>query len=289
MLDILVTGSNGQLGCEMRRLGAVSPNRYLFTDVAELDITDEEAVMKTVCQQKPDLIVNCAAYTDVERAEDDPATADRINHLAAGYLALAARAVGATLIHISTDYVFSGEGNRPCNEQTPTDPLGVYGRSKLSGEKAVVESGCKYLILRTAWLYSEHGKNFLKTMLKLTSEREKLKVVFDQAGTPTYAGDLAMAIFSIIESGRYRNNEGIYHFSDEGVCSWYDFACEIAREAGHDHCCIEPCHSDEFPSRVRRPAYSVLDKTKIKQTFDIEIPHWRDSMIYCIHRLKNDK
>lgn len=289
MLDILVTGSNGQLGCEMRRLGAVSPNRYLFTDVAELDITDEEAVMKTVCQQKPDLIVNCAAYTDVERAEDDPATADRINHLAAGYLALAARAVGATLIHISTDYVFSGEGNRPCNEQTPTDPLGVYGRSKLSGEKAVVESGCKYLILRTAWLYSEHGKNFLKTMLKLTSEREKLKVVFDQAGTPTYAGDLAMAIFSIIESGRYRNNEGTYHFSDEGVCSWYDFACEIAREAGHDHCCIEPCHSDEFPSRVRRPAYSVLDKTKIKQTFDIEIPHWRDSMIYCIHRLKNDK
>lgn len=289
MLDILVTGSNGQLGCEMRRLGAVSPNRYLFTDVAELDITDEEAVMKTVCQQKPDLIVNCAAYTDVERAEDDPATADRINHLAAGYLALAARAVGATLIHISTDYVFSGEGNRPCNEQTPTDPLGVYGRSKLSGEKAVVESGCKYLILRTAWLYSEHGKNFLKTMLKLTSEREKLKVVFDQAGTPTYAGDLAMAIFSIIESDRYRNNEGTYHFSDEGVCSWYDFACEIAREAGHDHCCIEPCHSDEFPSRVRRPAYSVLDKTKIKQTFDIEIPHWRDSMIYCIHRLKNDK
>jgi dTDP-4-dehydrorhamnose reductase len=285
-MNILVTGANGQLGNEMRRLGAVSPNNYIFTDVAELDITNADAVMYVAKHYSIDAIINCAAYTNVDKAESDEATAELINATAVANLAAAMKEVGGTLFHVSTDYVFGSEGNTPRTEEMPLNPLGVYGRTKLHGEQAILESGCKALIFRTAWLYSEFGNNFLKTMLRLTAEKEQLNVVFDQVGTPTYAGDLALAIFSIIEAGVYEGNEGIYHFSNEGVCSWYDFAVEIAAAAGHTGCRINPCHSSEFPSPVTRPPYSVLDKTKIKNTFDIDIPHWRESMEYCIKRIK---
>lgn len=285
MHNILVTGANGQLGSEMRLRGVHSANHYLFTDVAELDITDAEAVGQCVADNKIDIIVNCAAYTNVEKAEEQEMMADLLNNKAAANLATAAKRAGATLIHISTDYVFQGSGNLPCREQEPTDPLGVYGRTKLAGEQAIIGSGAKYLIFRTAWLYSEFGNNFLKTILRLTAEREALNVVFDQVGTPTYAGDLADAIFDIIETDRYRGNEGIYHYTNEGVCSWYDFAVEIAAAAGHDKCQILPCHSAEFPSKVRRPAFSVLDKSKVKRTFDLEIPHWRQAMMHCLQKL----
>lgn len=283
---ILITGANGQLGNEMRRLGEVSPNTYIYTDVAELDITNGDAVAQFVKDNAVDIIVNCAAYTNVDKAESDEATAELINATAVANLAKAMKMVDGTLFHVSTDYVFGNEGNTPRTEDMPLNPLGVYGRTKLRGEQAIAEVGCKAIIIRTAWLYSEFGNNFLKTMMRLTAEREQLNVVFDQVGTPTYAGDLALAIFSIIEGGVYPGNEGVYHFSNEGVCSWYDFATEIAIAAGNTACKVQPCHSDEFPSPVKRPAFSVLDKTKIKTTFDIEIPHWRDSMLYCIKRLK---
>lgn len=288
-MNILVTGANGQLGCEMRRLGAVSPNNYIFTDVAELDITNADAVMYVAKHYSIDAIVNCAAYTNVDKAESDEAVAELINATAVANLARAMKEVDGTLFHISTDYVFGCEGNTPRSEDMPLDPLGVYGRTKLHGEQAILDSGCKALIFRTSWLYSEFGNNFLKTMLRLTAEKESLNVVFDQVGTPTYAGDLALAIFSIIEAGVYPGNEGIYHFSNEGVCSWYDFAVEIANLAGNTNCRINPCHSSEFPSPVTRPPYSVLDKTKIKNTFDIDIPHWRESAEYCVKRLKAGK
>ena len=285
-MNILVTGANGQLGCEMRRLGAVSPNNYIFTDVAELDITNADAVMYVAKHYSIDAIVNCAAYTNVDKAESDEAMAELINATAVGNLARAMKEVRGTLFHVSTDYVFGSEGNTPRTEDMPLNPLGVYGRTKLKGEEAILASGCKALIFRTAWLYSEFGNNFLKTMMRLTAEREQVNVVFDQVGTPTYAGDLALAIFSIIEAGVYEGNEGIYHFSNEGVCSWYDFAVEIAAVAGNTGCRVNPCHSSEFPSPVTRPSYSVLDKTKIKETFDIDIPHWRESMEYCVKRIK---
>ena len=284
-MNILVTGANGQLGREMQRLSAVSPNNYTFTDVAELDVTDAGAVRQAVAQTRAEVIVNCAAYTNVERAEEDEPTADLLNHKAAAYLAAAAKETGATLIHVSTDYVFDGTAHLPYTEDAPTAPLGVYGRTKLAGERAVAESGCKYLTFRTAWLYSEYGNNFLKTMLRLTAEKERLNVVFDQAGTPTYAGDLAMTIFSIVEGGYFAGNEGLYHFSNEGVASWYDFAAEIAAAAGHDKCRIRPCRTAEFPTKAARPAYSVLDKSKIKETFGLEIPHWRESMLYCLKNM----
>ncbi len=288
-MNILVTGANGQLGSEMRRLGAVSPNNYIFTDVAELDITDANAVIAAVKDYAIEIIINCAAYTNVDKAESDETTAELINATAVANLATAMKEVGGTLFHVSTDYVFGLDGNTPRTEDMPVNPLGVYGRTKLLGEQAIEASGCKALIFRTAWLYSEYGNNFLKTMMRLTAEREQLNVVFDQVGTPTYAGDLALAIFSIIEAGVYEGNEGIYHFSNEGVCSWYDFAMEIAAAAGNTNCRISPCHSSEFPSPVTRPPYSVLDKTKIKNTFDIDIPHWRESMEYCIKRIKANK
>lgn len=286
MLNILVTGANGQLGNELQRLGAVSPHNYIFTDVAELDITNTEAVAQAVEQTHADVIVNCAAYTNVERAEEDEATAALINCTATANLATAAKHTGATLIHISTDYVFDGTAHTPYDEQAATCPVSAYGRTKLAGERAVLDSGCKHLIFRTSWLYSAFGNNFLKTMLRLTAEREELNVVFDQIGTPTYAGDLALAIFAIIEGERLEGNQGLYHFSNEGVCSWYDFAVEIAIAAGHDKCNIRPCHTAEFPTKAQRPAYSVLDKRKIKTTFGIEIPHWRESMLYCLEQLK---
>ena len=286
MLNILITGANGQLGRSLQRLGGVSPHNYICTDVAELDITDAGAVLRAVREQGIDVIVNCAAYTDVERAEDDEPTAELLNHKAAGNLAAAAKATGATLFHVSTDYVFDGTAHTPYTEDGTPSPLGAYGRTKLAGERAVMASGCRYLIFRTAWLYSEYGNNFLKTMLRLTSERDTLQVVFDQIGTPTYAGDLALALFSIIEAGRYAGNEGVYHFTNEGVCSWYDFATEIAAAAGHDKCRIIPCHTSEFPTKATRPAYSVLDKTKVKQTFQMDIPHWREAMLYCLEKLR---
>ena len=285
-MNILVTGANGQLGREMQRLGAVSPNNYLFTDVAELDITDPEAVRRCVTGNRIGAIVNCAAYTNVERAEEDEATADRLNRAAVGNLARAAAEADALLVHVSTDYVFDGCASLPYTEEDPTAPRSAYGRTKLAGEETVRASGCRHLILRTAWLYSEYGNNFLKTMLRLTAERETLNVVFDQVGTPTYAGDLALAIFSILEGGLDRGHEGTYHFSDEGVCSWYDFAVEIARAAGHDRCRISPCRTVDYPTKAVRPAFSVLDKGKLKRTFGIEIPHWRESMFYCLKRLQ---
>ena len=288
-MNILVTGANGQLGREMQRLSAVSPNNYTFTDVAELDVTDAGAVRQAVAQTRAEVIVNCAAYTNVERAEEDEEAADRLNRGAAENLARAAEANGATLIHVSTDYVFDGTAHTPYREDTAPSPLGAYGRTKLAGERAVMASGCRYLIFRTAWLYSEYGRNFLRTMLRLTEEKEVLRVVFDQTGTPTYAGDLAEAIFDIVEHRKYEGREGIYHFSDEGVCSWYDFARAIAEYAGNSACDIRPCHSDEFPSKAVRPAYSVLDKTKIKETFGIVIPHWTDSLRKCIGNIEKEK
>ena len=287
MLNVLVTGASGQLGSEMRRLGSAASNDYLFTDAAELDITDAGAIRRTMAERRIDVVVNCAAYTDVERAEREEAAADRLNREAAGVLAAAVREADATLIHISTDYVFDGASPEPYTEESHAAPQSVYGRTKLAGEEAIRASGCKHLILRTSWLYSEYGHNFLKTMLRLTAERERLNVVFDQTGTPTYAGDLALAIFSIVEKGLYAGNEGTYHFSDEGACSWYDFAVEIAAAGGHVKCRIEPCRTADYPTAARRPAYSVLDKSKLKRTFGIEIPHWRESMRYCLHRIYN--
>ncbi len=283
-MNILVTGANGQLGHEMRRASAASSHHYLFTDIAELDITDREAVRRMVSGRKIQAIVNCAAYTNVDKAEDDYATADLINNKAVENLALAAKEADATLIHISTDYVFKGNQCIPCREDWETDPLGVYGATKLAGEQSILRTGCPYLIFRTAWLYSPFGKNFVKTMQKLTAERDSLSVVFDQVGTPTYAADLAALIVHVIESGQL-HKQGIYHFSNEGVCSWYDFAQEICALSGNT-CDIRPCHSDEFPSKVKRPHFSVLDKTKVKETFGVDIPYWRDSLIKCINELK---
>ena len=286
-MNILVTGANGQLGSCIRDKAAGSSNKYIFTDVAELDITDRDAVKKMADENNIDLIINCAAYTNVEKAEDDAAFAEVLNAGAVRNLAEVMAERGGKLIHVSTDYVFGGNsGNTPRNEQEPANPTGVYGVTKLHGEQAVEESGVKAIILRTAWLYSEYGNNFVKTMLKLTSEKPELNVVFDQCGTPTYAGDLADAIVGIIEENKFDGNEGIYHFSNEGVCSWYDFTKEIARQAGHDNCDIQPCHSDEFPSKVVRPSYSVLDKTKYKKTFGKKIPYWTDALAVCLERMK---
>ena len=285
-MNILVTGANGQLGNEMQRVAKTSSNHYIFTDVAQLDITDREAVLRAVKDNSIQVIVNCAAYTNVDKAEDDSATADLINNKAVENLAIAARENDATLIHISTDYVFKGDRCTPCREDWETDPLGVYGITKLAGEKSIERTGCRHIIIRTAWLYSPFGKNFVKTMQKLTAEKDSLKVVFDQVGTPTYAGDLADAIARIIETGQL-GKQGIYHFSNEGVCSWYDFAREIC-ELSSNTCNIQPCHSDEFPSKVKRPHFSVLDKTKIKDTFGIEVPYWKDSLKKCIRELKTE-
>ena len=285
MKTILVTGANGQLGNEMRRLGELSSNNYLFTDIEELDVTDADAVQRFVSENGVEVVVNCVAYTNVDKAESDEETAYKVNATAVENIAKAVKSVDGTLFHVSTDYVFGTDGNTPRTEEMPLAPLGAYGRTKLAGERAVQQVGCKAIIIRTAWLYSEFGHNFVKTMLRLTAEKDTLKVVFDQVGSPTYAGDLALTIFSIIEGDVYGGNEGIYHFSDEGVCSWYDFAVEIARLAGHKNCRIEPCHSNEFPSPVTRPPYSVLDKSKIKSTFGVDIPHWRESLIYCLKRI----
>lgn len=287
-MNVLVTGANGQLGNEMRRIAAsgATPHRYIFTDVAELDITDPAAIGAMLGAEQVDAIVNCAAYTNVDKAEEDAATADLINNKAVANLAAAAKARNALLVHVSTDYVFGGDGNLPRREDDAVNPLGVYGATKLAGEQAIAAAGCRSVILRTAWLYSVHGKNFVKTMLNLMSTRPELKVVFDQVGTPTYAGDLADAIAVILCDPQVNGKLGTYHFSDEGVCSWFDFSTAIAELSG-SACVVKPCHSDEFPSKVTRPAFSVLDKTKIKQAFGLCIPHWRTSLVLCLNALKN--
>lgn len=278
-MNILVTGANGQLGNEMRIVSRNSQDHYIFTDVAELDITNAMAVEKIVNDHDIKAIINCAAYTNVDKAEDDYDFAELLNAIAVKNLAQAIKKNDGILIHVSTDYVFGGtKNNTPCSEDEPANPTGVYGITKLHGEQSIIEIGCKHLIIRTAWLYSEFGKNFVKTMLNLTATKPNLNVVFDQVGSPTYAYDLAQAIFNIVENRKYEGQDGIYHYSNEGVCSWYDFTKMIAEYAGHTDCDIQPCHSDEFPSKVVRPSYSVLDKTKIKNTFGIKIPHWTDSL-----------
>lgn len=290
-MNILVTGANGQLGNEMQSVTGKSNDNYIFTDVAgdciHLDITDADAVKEMVGRHNIGCIINCAAYTNVEKAEDDVELCGRLNAEAPGILAEAMSKVGGLLIHISTDYVFGKEPyNTPCGEDQQGTPTGVYGWTKLQGEQNILKSGCQHLIIRTAWLYSEFGKNFAKTMLNLTSTKPQLNVVFDQCGTPTYAYDLAAAIFHIMENRKYEGHSGIYHYSNEGVCSWFDFARMIAEYAGHTSCEIQPCHSDEFPSKVKRPAYSVLDKTKFKETFGIKVPYWTDSLKKCIANIK---
>ena len=284
-MNILITGANGQLGNEMRRVSAQSNDHYIFTDVAELDITNAETVRQMVLDNDINVIVHCAAYTAVDKAEEDEAMAELLNATAVANLAAAAKENNATLIHVSTDYVFDGNGCRPYTEEQTTSPASAYGRTKLHGEEAAVQSGCNYLIFRTAWLYSKHGRNFVKTMRTLTADKPSLKVVFDQVGSPTHAGDLADLIYKIIEE-RMLDNKGIYHYSNEGVCSWYDFAREICEMSGNE-CDVQPCHSDEFPSKVARPAYSVLDKTKVKTTFGVSVPHWKESLAKCIEELKN--
>lgn len=287
-MKILVTGACGQLGTELRVRSHSSAHEYIFTDIREceggvqaLDITDEQAVFATA--KGADAIVNCAAYTNVDKAEDDVAMATLLNRDAPGILARAAREQGATLIHISTDYVFDGNATAPLKPSDPTGPTSVYGSTKLAGEKAITTSGCNSIIIRTAWLYSPYGKNFVKTMKTLTAEKPELKVVNDQVGTPTYAGDLADAILHIIDNGLL-GKTGVYHYSNEGVISWYDFAKEIGRLCGGG-CVVKPCTSEEFPSKVRRPHYSVLDKTSIKETFGVDVPDWQPSLVKCLSLL----
>lgn len=283
-MNILVTGANGQLGNEMQVLARENlQHTYFFTDVQELDICDEQAVYAYVSEHKIDIIVNCAAYTAVDKAEDNVELCDKLNNIAPGYLARAAQANGAAMIQVSTDYVFDGTAHIPYTEEEPTCPASVYGSTKLAGEQNVMDHCEKAMVIRTAWLYSIYGNNFVKTMIRLGQKRDSLGVIFDQIGTPTYANDLAQAIFAAINKGVVR---GIYHFSDEGVCSWYDFTVAIHRLAGIASCKVKPLHTADYPAKAPRPHYSVLDKTKIKDTFGIEIPHWEESLKRCINQLR---
>ena len=310
-MNILVTGANGQLGNEMRIVTKGSEDRYIFTDVCDeypeslemlhklagddvdttttkLDITNLDAIRDIVKNYDVKAIINCAAWTNVDGAEapENFDLVELLNATAPENLAIAMKEVGGLLVHISTDYVFGGDPyNTPCKEDQKGTPTGVYGLTKLHGEQAILNTGVNYLIFRTAWLYSEFGKNFVKTMLYLTSTKPQLKVVFDQVGTPTYAYDLAKAIFDIIENRMYDSTVGIYHYSNEGVCSWFDFTKMIAEYSGQKSCDILPCHSNEFPSPVKRPAYSVLDKTKLKDIYGIRVPYWTDSLGSCISNL----
>ena len=310
-MTILVTGANGQLGNEMRIVSKDSKDRYIFTDVCDehpesiemlhklagddidtsttkLDITNLDAIRKMVRDNDVKVIVNCAAWTNVDGAEDPEKydLVELLNSKAPESLAIAMKEVGGLLVHISTDYIFGGEPyNTPCKEDQKGTPIGVYGLTKLYGEQSIRKTGVDYLIFRTAWLYSEFGKNFVKTILSLITTRPELKVVFDQVGTPTYAYDLARAIFDVLESRKYEVNSGIYHFSNEGVCSWFDFSKMIVEYCGQTSCDIQPCHSDEFPSPVKRPAFSVLDKSKFKQVFGKTIPYWTDSLRSCMSKM----
>lgn len=295
MKTILVTGANGQLGNEIRIVAQSSSDSYIFTDINHidgvettyLDITDLKAVRKIVTEHQVNAIVNCAAYTNVDKAEEDVALCTLLNRQAPENLAIAMKEVDGLLVHISTDYVFGGDSyNTPYKEEQQGTPTGVYGYTKFLGEQAIQAVGCNHVIIRTAWLYSEFGKNFCKTMMNLTATKPQLKVVFDQVGTPTYALDLARAIAMVLE--RFDGSQtGVYHYSNEGVCSWFDFTKMIAEYSGKTECDVQPCHSDEFPSPVKRPSYSVLDKTKIKKVFGVKIPYWTDSLKQCISNLKN--
>ncbi len=322
-MNILVTGACGQLGQELRLAAAESPHRFIFTDIVGegvvasgadgragvlydkgvvlfLDITDSEAVMRAVGEWKPEIIINCAAYTNVEKAEEEREEAYKVNCTAVENLASAAAACGATLIHISTDYVFDGRARKPYTEDDVVAPLNVYGETKLAGERAVVASGCKYLIFRTSWLYSPFGNNFVKLMLRLMGERSEVRVVDDQIGTPTYAADLAAFLCKVINGGLW-DRTGIYNYSNEGECSRYEFAAAIGElsglgraESGHTEglgdggkgCLVKPCKTKDYPSKAVRPEYSVLDKSKVREVFGIEIPAWRDSLAVCIARLE---
>ena len=310
-MNILITGANGQLGNEMRIIAKDSSDKYIFTDVNQvegvettyLDITDLDAIRKMVVDNDVKVIVNCAAWTNVDACETDEnlaALAERLNADAPKHLAIAMKKVGGLLVHVSTDYVFGGEPyNTPCSPDQQGTPTGVYGATKKHGEENIIASGCDYVILRTAWLYSEFGKNFCKTMLNLTATKPALKVVFDQCGTPTYALDLAKAIAAVIEDYRLCHSEqsevshysktGVYHYSNEGVTSWYDFTQMIAKIAGNTDCDIQPCYSNEYPSPVKRPAYSVLDKKTFKETFGVKVPYWVDSLEVCINNIKNNQ
>lgn len=313
-MNILVTGANGQLGNEMRIVSQDSQDKYIFTDVLDaseesiamlhklagddvdtattkLDITNLDAIREMVKENDVKVIVNCAAWTNVDGAEDPEKyeLVELLNAKAPENLAVAMKEVNGLLVHISTDYVFGGDPyNTPCKEDQKGTPTGVYGLTKQHGEQNIQATGVDHLIFRTAWLYSEFGKNFVKTMLNLTATKPQLKVVFDQVGSPTYARDLAAAIFDIVENRKYIGNTGIYHYSNEGVCSWFDFTKMIAEYAGNTDCDIQPCHSDEFPSPVKRPAFSVLDKTKIKSVFDVNVPYWTFSLSKCIFNLKQN-
>ena len=305
-MNILVTGANGQLGNEMRIVAQEVEDNYIFTDVSQiegvdtvvLDITDETAIRKLVEEKQIDAIVNCAAYTNVDAAETNQDTAELLNATAPLYLAKAMKETGGLLIQISTDYVFGKEPyNVPCTETQQGTPTGIYGLTKLHGEENIISTGGKYIIIRTAWLYSEYGKNFCKTMMNLTATKPQLKVVFDQVGTPTYALDLAKAIVAVLNDYKISascnqkeyTKTGIYHYSNEGVCSWFDFTKMIAEYNGTTTCDIQPCHSDEFPSPVKRPSYSVLDKSKIKQEFGIAVPYWTESLKKCIANIKSNE
>ncbi len=293
-MNILVTGANGMLGNAIQNVAKNSKDNYIFTDICDgyqkLDITNIEDVREAIRVNNIQCIINCAAWTNVDKAESAGEIVEILNAIAPENLAIAMKEVNGLLVHVSTDYVFGGDPyNTPCKEEQKGTPTGVYGLTKLHGEQKIQASGAKYIIVRTAWLYGEYGHNFVKTMINLTGTKPELKVVFDQCGTPTYAVDLANAIFDIVENRRYEGNTGIYHFSNEGVCSWYDFAIKIAELANNKNCNIQPCHSEEFPSPVKRPAYSVFDKTKIKETFGVKVPYWVDSLKVCMANLLNNK
>ena len=284
MKNILVTGSNGQLGSELQSLAPAHDEtcRFFFTDVAELDITDRKAVYSFVEQNRISVIVNCAAFTAVDKAESEPERCNLLNHIAPGYLAEAIASVGGTMIQISTDYVFDGTSCKPYKEEDITNPQTVYGRTKLAGEESVIRTCAGSMVIRTAWLYSTYGNNFVKTMLRLGKERDKLGVVADQIGTPTYARDLAKAILTVIEKGI---KPGVYHFTNEGTCSWYDFTKAIHRMEGIEDCEVSPIHTEDYPVPAKRPHYSVLDKTKIKQTYELDIRWWEDALKDCLKKL----
>lgn len=282
---VLVTGANGQLGSEIKELSPQSKTRFIFTDVATLDITKKEDIIRFIVKNSIDIIVNCAAYTNVDKAEEEQELADVINRQAVQNLAEVCEENAIALIHISTDYVFGGTKNTPYKETDKTSPLGVYGKTKFEGEKVVLGSAINYLILRTSWLYSSYGNNFVKTIKRLSTEKDELRVVFDQVGTPTYAKDLANFIIHIIDHNLLQNRGGVYHFSNEGVCSWYDFAREIVC-LSDSQCKVIPCHSDEYVTKVTRPNYSVLDKTKLRNDFNYQIPYWRDALKKCITKIE---